>query len=112
MLAEFASQSFAAPTRLSNTTLERAMEATRHIVYVTSDHSLSQMRRLVMESVGYTVAAADTAEKALNALHQRPAFLVVVGVLTPPGVADQVIQTLHDEMSGLPILSLASRPHN
>jgi PAS domain S-box-containing protein len=63
-----------------------------------------------MESVGYKVSPVDTVNKALEALRQQPAFLVVIGVLNLPQVADAVIQALRGEASAPPILSLVKRP--
>ena len=68
------------------------------------------MRRLVMESVGYTVARAETVEQALDALHQQPAFLVVIGVLNTPKVADEIVRALRREPTAPPILSLVKLP--
>jgi len=63
-----------------------------------------------MESVGYTVTVADTVDKALDAVHHQSAFLVVIGVLNLPKVADEVIQALGREPSAPPILSLVKHP--
>lgn len=84
------------------------MTPTRQILYITSDHSLSRTRRMVLEGAGYTVTVAHDVDAAIRSLRDNPIFLVVIGVLTQPQIGREAIERLRREPSSPLFLSLVS----
>lgn len=84
------------------------MMPARQILYITSDHSLSRTRRMVLEGAGYTVTLANDVEGALKGLRENPVFLIIIGVLTQPQIGREAMERLHQEPSSPLFLSLVS----
>ena len=84
------------------------MMPTRHILYITSDHSLSRTRRMVLEEAGYEVTVANDVDAAVRGLRENPVFLVIIGVLTQPQIGREAIERLRREPSSPLFLSLVS----
>ena len=84
------------------------MMPTRQVLYITSDHSLSRTRRMVLEGAGYQVTVANDLDAAVRGLRENPVFLVIIGVLTQPQIGREAVERLRREPSSPLFLSLVS----
>jgi PAS domain-containing protein len=77
-----------------------------NVVYITSEHPLSVVRRMVMEQAGYRVELADSVEAVQLALQTIKPFLVVIGALTERKIAADAIAAVRRKAPGTLVLSL------
>lgn len=85
-------------------------EAEKKLVYIADDDfSIREALRTFLESAGYAVCAFDQGDALFEAFSERPADLVLLDVMMPPGPSGFVICSKIRAMSRVPIIMLTAR---
>ena len=82
-----------------------------HVLVVDDDHDIAVLMRINLESAGYSVATAGTAQQAWERIHERMPDLVVTDLMMPGQDGYEFVELLRStpETKGVGIVILSAR---